>query len=864
MRPSRRDFVLISVAGYPASKVPALPAEEPRSPGAEPADWRPHPVDLAPAKWIWLPCERTLPNTFVLFRRQFDLSAAPASARAWITADSRYCLFVNGRRVQWGPAPCDPRELDADPVDLAPHLRPGRNVIGVEVLFYGYGEGTWPGGKPGLLFHSAVELSGGGRETIVSDESWSALLDRSHRPGAPKRWFLRSLQEQFDARLRPVDWASPDYAAADGRWIPARVLDCPASKPVSCSLSGGWSQDTVDRVDPSVASVRMREIPLVRETEVPALRLADSGRVEWRRDPEDWFEFRIPGSFRISTEAVAAPRGAQAWELPATPSRDQGVYATFEFKEHLVGWPFFTIDAPEGAVVELMTQESHDPNGPPWLDSHFFAWTRFICREGVNHFEAFDYESLRWMQLHVRGASRPVRISAAGVRRRTFPWPHEPRIRCSDPALQRLFDASINTVRNFAIETVVDGMGRERQQYSGDIGHALHAIRYAFGEPRIIRRYLRTWSSGLTKDGYFLDCWPAYDRIARIGQKELDAAFWGPLLDHGVGFNFDCWNHYLETGDAEALKEPYPRLVRFAAFLESLRGRDGLLPVEGLGVPNVWIDHDAYRRQAHKQCAFNLYAAAMFRHALAPVAALLQDASAAEHYRSTSDTLLAAAQRRFWDASRGVYVVNRPWLDEEKQPRLCDRSLATAILFDQCPGGNTSAALDALVTCPGNMGFSYPANAGWRLWALAKLNRIDVVLGELRTRWFRMESVALNNSLQENWKARPDTADEWSHCPVAPLYIAFMDIAGIRPLAPGFRRFRIRPQLGDIEELDLAAHTPVGPIEFSAKSGLVRVSVPPGCDAEIVKGPDAPPTVVEGGRTFEFRAGSYAGTRRAT
>ena len=140
-------------------------------------------------------------------------------------------------------------------------------------------------------------------------------------------------------------------------------------------------------------------------------------------------------------------------------------------------------------------------------------------------------------------------VRNVGVRRRMFPWTHQPVVRCSDPALQRLFDASVNTLYNSAIETAVDGMGRERQQYSGDGGHQLLAIRTVLGEPRIASRFLRTFSEGLTKDGYFLDCWPAYDRLARVAQKQIDGAYWGPLLDHGIGFNFDCWNHYLETGD---------------------------------------------------------------------------------------------------------------------------------------------------------------------------------------------------------------------------------------------------------------------------------------------------------------------------
>ena len=73
-------------------------------------------------------------------------------------------------------------------------------------------------------------------------------------------------------------------------------------------------------------------------------------------------------------------------------------------------------------------------------------------------------------------------------------------------------------------------MAREGQQYSGDGSHQLHAVRYAFGETRICRRFLRTFSEGQTPTGYFLDCWPAFDRLARVAQKQIDGAYWGPLL----------------------------------------------------------------------------------------------------------------------------------------------------------------------------------------------------------------------------------------------------------------------------------------------------------------------------------------------
>jgi alpha-L-rhamnosidase len=802
------------------------------------ARWRPYRMNLAPATWIWLPSRRTPSNSFVLFRRELDLAEKPRKAVGWITADSRYRLTVNGTRVQWGPAPCDPRQLDVDPMDITRLLHAGKNTIGVEVLFYGFGDGTWAGGKPGMIFNLAIEHADGHQERIVSDAAWQALLDRAHRPGQYKRWYLRSLQEEFDARLHPLGWDMPQFVP-DDRWTAAAVLRCPADKPPGCCGYSYVGTDTIEHLDPEKSCLRMRQIPLLVESEVPAQRLADAGRVQWLRDPADWFDVYMPNCFRAERQpGLAVSQESGGWQLPATADPRQGVIATFELREEVIGWPYFTIEAPAGTIVEVMCQEAHDPQGPAWLDAPFYNWSRFICRQGVNRFEAFDFESLRWLQLHVRNASGPVVIRNVGVRRRMFDWPNRPEIHCSEPALQRLFDASINTVCNCAQETCVDGMARERQQYSGDGGHQHMAIRRAFGEWRLSERFLRTFSDGITPVGYFLDCWPAFDRLSRVTQRQVDGTYWGPLLDAGVAFNFDCWIHYLETGDLSALDAPYPRLVRFADYLQSIRGKDGLLPVENLGIPQVWMDRTAFQEQRHKQCAFNLYVAAMLEQALAPIARARGDRARADEYVRQGRAILAAAVRTFWSPERRLFVNNRPWLAEEKTPRMCDRSLATAILFDQCPGGDTAASLKALVECPPEMGLSYPCNAGWRYWALARLGRADVVIADFRNRWATMKSVRFNNTLQEDWEVATDSEDDWSHCPLSPIFVLFSDIAGIRPTAPGFARCQIRPQLGDLPDLDLTYYTVRGPLRFSARRAPdgrhLAIRIPAGCQAELL------------------------------
>ena len=185
-----------------------------------------------------------------------------------------------------------------------------------------------------------------------------------------------------------------------------------------------------------------------------------------------------------------------------------------------------------------------------------------------------------------------------------------------------------------------------------------------------------------------------------------------------------------------------------------------------------------------------------------------------------------------------MYIINKPWLHEENDIRTCDRSLATSILFDLLPNGDATKSLQKLAECPPDMGFAYPANAGWRLWALAKGGRTDVVADDLRKRWATMESVIQNNTLQENWTVKPDSDSQWSHCPLVPLYIAYMGLAGIRPTEPGFKKCQIRPQPADIEAMELTAETVQGPIPFSSKGKKgdrkIVITLPASIQAELV------------------------------
>lgn len=801
-------------------------------------------LDLSPARYIWYPSRRVLQNTVVLFRKPIRITKPIRSAGGWLLGDSRYKLFVNGRYLQFGPAPSDPRWPEADPLDLSDTLQQSDNVLGVQVLYFGQGDGTWPMGKPGLIFKMDLTFTDGSTQQIVSDGSWQSHLATSWQPGQYKRWYLRAFQECFDARRYPYGWTQAGFRL-DKDWLPAMELKGAANKPPLATNasdyltnSGGLNEQT---------QLRCRSIPLMDEETIIPGRCVESHTLQWTRPVEEYFDCLTPNAFKPIKRNVHTQVNDK---IEFTAHKEHGTVLTFEFPEQNVGWPQLEIEAPAGTIVELMVQEAHQPYGstaqaPALMNNKFHSWTRFICKGGKNSFETFDYESFRWIQLHVHGRQGDVTIHRVGCRQRRYDWPQAPTIRTRDSKLQALLNAGINTIHNSGQDLIVDGMARERQQYSGDIGHMLHATIPLFGANQQAARFLNTYSQGLTKEGYFMDCWPAYDRLNRIAQRQLDLTPWGPLVDHGVGFTFDCYHYYMYTGDLSVLDEVFPRLVRFVAYLKSLQRADGLLPTEDLGTPTVWIEHGVAK--PHIKCSFNLYAAAMLKHAFTFLCRAFKEDALAKQAIDFADVLLANTVHSFWNRQHRLFVNNNPWLEREGRIRLHDRSLATAILFDQCPNRDIQASVDVLVNKPKHLHLSYPANAGWYLWALGKVGRTDKIIEDFNNRWLKMPSVKLNNTLGEWFTLKPDTHNQWCHAPVAPLYTTIMNLAGIRPLSPGMKRVEIAPQLASLTDLGLVVHTPQGPIDFKCQGPRgerrLQLSLPPDVNGELLASMREPNTL---------------------
>ena len=177
------------------------------------------------ARWIWMPGAAN--STTAMFRKEITLDERPSQVLAWMTADAKYRLYINGRLVSRGPvdigydyteaaAKRDPNEVSTkrwfyDSRDLTPFFTEGRNVITAEVF------GTWGGpssrvfgrwhtalsrGGAGLLFEARITTANRGQITVKTDTSWKTTRASQYPdsttydiPKEPKGWRLAGFND---------------------------------------------------------------------------------------------------------------------------------------------------------------------------------------------------------------------------------------------------------------------------------------------------------------------------------------------------------------------------------------------------------------------------------------------------------------------------------------------------------------------------------------------------------------------------------------------------------------------------------------------------------------------------------------------
>lgn len=189
-------------------------------------------LDWKSAQWIWQ--EEEGPNdTWMNFRKSFNLNSIPDSATLNIAAESKYWLWINGDLVvREGGLKRGPNRTDSwyDEVSIQKFLIKGKNTIAIQVWYWGkradhYYKSYNPSGKGGLVVSGKI-----GNQIIQTDATWKVKVHPAYQIARIQSNNMKPESSvAFDARKDIPNWSSAIYD--DSGWDNAILKGIPPTAP---------------------------------------------------------------------------------------------------------------------------------------------------------------------------------------------------------------------------------------------------------------------------------------------------------------------------------------------------------------------------------------------------------------------------------------------------------------------------------------------------------------------------------------------------------------------------------------------------------------------------------------------------------
>lgn len=442
---------------------------------------------------------------------------------------------------------------------------------------------------------------------------------------------------------------------------------------------------------------------------------------------------------------------------------------------------------------------------------------------------SFSYHGFQYVEVE---SSRPIKMTAESLTA-LFMHTDVPAVgefRCSDPLLNKLWDATMLAYRGNLHSIPTDCPQREKNGWTADAHIAVDLGLLGFDAITLYEKWMNDFIDNQTSAG---------DISGIIPSSGWGYGMWpGPVWDAAMFIIPNAlYNYY---GDQQTIERLYPAMEKYLAYLQTME-TDGLLNY-GLGDWVYWraTTPNDYTSTAYYYLDNELMArfAALTGHDAAP-------------YQQKAAELKTLINDRFFDAATGIYANGT------------QTAQALALYLDLPPAGSRQLVADKLhETVAANDYFLDFGLIGSKTVPamLTKYGYVEDVMRMVSKReapsWGYWVETMGYTTLPETWTLSPEFHDaSLNHVFMGDISAWMMNcLAGINYDAsqPGFSHIFITPNF--VERLDWVRG------EYNSVRGLIRsewkrsgdvvkltVTIPVGCRA----------TVVASGQTVELGSGRH-------
>ena len=726
-------------------------------------------------------------------RRSFTLHDIPQTAVVHVTAESRYVLYVNGKRVGRGPLKGTPAAYHYETYEIAHRLRRGTNLIAAEVRWYG-------ADRPVSEVHTyraglMVQAEG---LPVDTPEGWVVLEDRAVAADRTS-WFANSQtflthMELVDASSYVRGWTELDYD--DSAWEPASdagpagnlslwgVVDTPflQPRPVAALIE--------DRRRFTEARVNRTPVP-VGEWRVPA---GSGGEliVSAGELTTGFPELRFIGGAGRKVEIVYAECA-----LFRPQPGDEG-----------------TIPAPDGPWVKRLRDDIENGEVAGYrdtitLDGEPFTW------------EPFHWRTFWFIAIRVPEGPTELVLDEPTYRFTTYPAKLTARFDCGREGYARIWEMSWRTLRLCSHETFEDCPYYEQLHYLGDARLEALTHLYLSGETDYVKHSISLYRNSARWDGLVESRTPSFE--SQI--IPYFALLWVLMVN----------DFYRYAGAAEE------RFVR--SCLHAVDGvlgyfRDRLRDDGFVGKVHPWnmVDRaDEWPRgePAALVAGESTYLTCLFILALRTAAALHRDvgfADDAPRWEHLANRITPLVRDATWDETAGLFLEGPGRTND----RLSQHSQVMAVLSGVATAPQTARVLERLTDDESLISMKL-MQSFYLAQVLERTDNFTAFHTKLLRPWFAMQDLHLS-TCAEYFPGRSD-CHAWSSWPA----LAFVrTILGIRPDAPGFASVAITPRTNELDHAAGEVTAPVGTIRVAwrrdGEQVKLKAVVPAGVPTRVVLG----------------------------
>ncbi len=748
-----------------------------------------------PAQWIEVPDTPSQDFGVYHFRRTFELASKPDRFVVYVSGDNRYQLFVNGQRVAWGPARSDLTHWRYETVDLAPNLHAGRNVLAAIVWNDGpYRAVAQVSNGTGFLLQAADP----GHAAVDTNHSWKCTADAAYTPqvlpkGTVSGYYVAPPNERVDGHLYPWDWQEPSFD--DAKWIGAKELTHAAPRDA--------------RDAPNRWMLVPSEIPL---EEQKLERLA---------------------SVR-EAQGIQADDKLLAGKSPLTVPPQTSVRLLLDQSFLTTAYPELQISGGADARVELhyaeaLYSKAAEPKKFEKLNRNEVAGKQFFGPFDTFHpdggahrvYRPLFWRTYRYLELDVKTANDSLTVEDLRGVFSAYPFTRRADFQAGDKPtndeLQTILSTGWRTARLCAHETYMDCPFYEQLQYAGDARIQMLVSLYMTGDARLMKNGIALLNSSRTAEGI------TYSRAPSNLQQYIP-----PFSLWWIGMVHDYW---MFVDDPKFVKEMMPGVHAVLEFYARYQKPGGSLQRMPWWNFVDWVKEwpngePPGEPDGSSTAPLDLQLLLAYRWA-ADLEKVFGSRARAAEYESAAAAVQAKVLASDWDERTGLFA------DQPSHRTYSQQTNTLAVLAHILPGrsGSIVEKMNAAGASPqlaqSSIYFRAYTNAALREAGLG--NKYLESLGP----WREMLAAGLTT-----WSeiGGPETRSDCHAWGASPNFELLRTVAGIDSAAPGFKRVRITPNPGQLEQITARMPHPKGLIQvrIARKKKLVAdIDLPPDTTGEL-------------------------------